>query len=157
MVGSFRGATGTRPPGPTRPAPTQLKPSARTWFGPDFDPISTQSAVSCESLRFSAKICGFLRFPAPSKCFNFQEKGWICENLRVFCENMRLGSSPDLDLKSPFSGPNQVEIRSKLGPGRGVQLGRCRTRRSGWGGPCSSSGKSLSHGTKAWLATARIN
>ena len=32
-------------------------------------------AVFCENLRFSAKIYGFLRFPAPSKCLNFQEKG----------------------------------------------------------------------------------
>ena len=39
--------------------------------------------------RWRSPICGFLRkssvfcgFPAPSKCLNFQEKGWICENLR---------------------------------------------------------------------------
>ena len=36
----------------------------------------------CGFLRFSANICGFLRFPASSKCLSFQEKGWICENLR---------------------------------------------------------------------------
>ena len=41
-------------------------------------------AVFCGNLRFSAKIHGFLRFPAPSKCFSFQEKGWICENLRFW-------------------------------------------------------------------------
>ena len=29
---------GPPPPGPTPPAPTQPNPSARTWFGPDFDP-----------------------------------------------------------------------------------------------------------------------
>ena len=33
-------------------------------------------------LWFSANICGFLRFPAPSTCFNFQEKGLICNNQR---------------------------------------------------------------------------
>ena len=32
-------------------------------------------AVFCENLQFSAKICGFMRFPAPFKCLNFQEKG----------------------------------------------------------------------------------
>ena len=30
--------------------------------------------VTGPNLWFSAKICGFLRFPAPSKCLNFQEK-----------------------------------------------------------------------------------
>ena len=53
--------------------------------------------VTEPNLRFTAKIfgflriCGFLRFPAPSKCLNFQEKGWICENLRFSAENLRLG------------------------------------------------------------------
>ena len=41
-----------------------------------------EGSANCENLRFSAKICGFLRCPAPSKCRNFQEKGRICENLR---------------------------------------------------------------------------
>ena len=39
----------------------------------------------CENLRFSAKICGFLRFSAPPKCCNSQEKrksAKISENLR---------------------------------------------------------------------------
>ena len=40
-IETFRGVTGTLPPGPTPPAPTQLNPSARTWIGPDFDLIST--------------------------------------------------------------------------------------------------------------------
>ena len=38
-----------------------------------------------------------------------------------------------------ISGPSQVEIGSKSGPGGGVQLGRCQRGRSGWEGPCSSS------------------
>ena len=46
----------------------------------------------CENLRFSAKIRGFLRFPAPSTCLNFQEKGWICENLRFSAKIWVLGS-----------------------------------------------------------------
>ena len=54
---------------------------------------------------------------------------------------------PDLELKTPFSGPNRaeigVEIRPASGPGGGVRLGRCRRGRSGWGCLCSSSGKSL--------------
>ena len=41
---------------------------------------------------------------------------------------------PDLDLKSPFSGPNQVEIGSKSGPGGGVRVGRCRAGGVGLGG-----------------------
>ena len=48
-----------------------------------------------------------------------------------------------------ISGRNQVEIGSKSGPGGGVQLGRVGAGwegRSGWGGPCSSSGKSLGYG-----------
>ena len=48
-------------------------------------------AVFCENLRFSAKICGFLRFPAPSKCWKFQEKGYICENLRFSAKICVLG------------------------------------------------------------------
>ena len=43
-------------------------------------------AVFCENLlRFSARICGFLRFPAPSKCLNSRRRGEsakICGFLR---------------------------------------------------------------------------
>ena len=42
------------------------------------------SAVSCENLRFPAKICGFLRKAAFPKCFVFQEKARICKNLGEF-------------------------------------------------------------------------
>ena len=51
------------------------------------------SAVVCENLQFSAKICCFLRLPALSKCFHFQEKGRTCENLRFSGENLRFGLS----------------------------------------------------------------
>ena len=44
-----------------------------------------KSSVFCENLRFSAPS-------EPSKCLNFQEKGWIRKNLRFSCENLRLGS-----------------------------------------------------------------
>ena len=62
-------------------------------------------AVYCENLRFPAKICGFLRFPAPSKCWNFQEKGWICENLWFSAKICVLGSLCHLSsvtLSSPW-------------------------------------------------------
>ena len=36
----------------------------------------------CGFLRKSSVSCGFLRFLVPSKCWNFQEKVWIWENLR---------------------------------------------------------------------------
>ena len=40
-----------------------------------------------KSSPFPTKICGFLRFPAPSTCLNFQETGWksakICGFLRL--------------------------------------------------------------------------
>ena len=49
---------------------------------------------TCGFLRFSAKIFGFLRKAARSKCWNFQEKARICENLWFFfCENLRFGLS----------------------------------------------------------------
>ena len=48
--------------------------------------------VTEPNLRFSAKICGFLRFNVPSKCLNFQKKGWICENLRFSAKICVLGS-----------------------------------------------------------------
>ena len=44
-------------------------------------PQSAVPVVFHEHLRLSAQICGCLRFPAPSRCSNFQEKRWICENL----------------------------------------------------------------------------
>ena len=45
------GATGPLPTGPT-PTRTRppLNPSAQTWFGPDFDPISTWSNLDLKSL-----------------------------------------------------------------------------------------------------------
>ena len=46
----------------------------------------------CGFLRFSAKIFGLLRKSAPSKCLNFQEKGWICENLGFSAKICVLGS-----------------------------------------------------------------
>ena len=48
-------------------------------------------AIFCENLQFSAKSCGFLWFPAPSKCLSFQ---WNSSKGKsaVFCENLRLGS-----------------------------------------------------------------
>ena len=42
---------------------------------------------------------------------------------------------PDLDLKSPFSGRNRVEIRFESGPDGGVWVGRCWSGRSGGGVP----------------------
>ena len=48
--------------------------------------------VTEANLRFPAVFCENLRFPAPSKCLNFQEKGWICENLRFSAKICVLGS-----------------------------------------------------------------
>ena len=47
-----------------------------------------------------------LRFPAPSKCWNFQEKGWICGNLRFSAKICVLGALCHLSsitLSSPWS------------------------------------------------------
>ena len=44
------------------------------------------------NLRFAVKILAFLRFPAPSKCLNFQEKRRICENQRFSAKICVLGS-----------------------------------------------------------------
>ena len=81
-----------------------------------------KSAVFCENLRFSVKICGFLRFPAPSKCWNFQEKGWICENMRFSAKICVLGSLCHLS-SVPLSAPRacfqgQQRLSKAFSPGR---------------------------------------
>ena len=70
----------------------------------------------CSFLRFSAKIFGFLRksavavflwFPAPSKSLNFQERGWICEDLRFSSAICLLGSLCHLS-SVPLSAPSTL-------------------------------------------------
>ena len=61
--------------------------------------------VFCENLGFSAKICGCLRFPAPSACLNFQERDRV--NLRksfhqFFCFVLLSPLSLSISLRSPF-------------------------------------------------------
>ena len=62
----------------------------------------------CGFLRFPAKIGGFLRKSAPSKCLNFQEKGWICGFLRksaFWALSVTLVKSPDFSSSNSFLFP----------------------------------------------------
>ena len=72
-------------------------------------------AVFCENLRFSAKIRGFLRFPAPSKCLNFQAKGWICENLRFSAKICVFGFLCHLGSVTLLFAPKFLQINSPPG------------------------------------------
>ena len=59
-------------------------------------------AVCCENLWFSAKICGFLRFPAPSKCLNFQEKFWaLSVTLVPSYSGSARGLLPEIPVRTP--------------------------------------------------------
>ena len=67
-------------------------------------PICSFLRFSAKIFGFSAKICSFLWFPAPSTCLNFQEKGWICENLRFSAKICVLGALCHLS-SVPLSSP----------------------------------------------------
>ena len=72
-------------------------------------------AVFCENLLFPAIICGFLRFPAASQCWNFQEKGRCCENLRFSAKIRVLGSLCHLS-SVPLSAPRFLLIFDRFRP-----------------------------------------
>ena len=79
------------------------------------EPNLRKSSVFCENLRFSVKICGFLQFPAPSKCWNFQEKGWICKNLRLSAKMCVLGALCHLSsvtLSSAWTAVNPLQFHA---------------------------------------------
>ena len=86
-------------------------------------------ALFCENLRFSAKICGFLRFPAPSKCWNFQEKGWICKNLRFSAKICVLGTLCHLrsvTLSSAWSSAGKKKDQKIRPKNSGPKFGRLK-------------------------------
>ena len=127
-------------------------------------------AVFCKNLLFSAKICGFLRFPAPSKCLDFQEKKiWgslrksALWSLSVTLVNYfrPLKRAQTLGL-SPWAG-------NFRGCGWGSEIGgdfapyeRCTRRihfRRRWGGGSyvsSSAGKPTSSGSASQLSRSSV-
>ena len=84
----------------------ELKVTHLRWRSP----ICGFLRLSANSCGFLRKSAGFLRFPAPSKCWNFQEKGWICENLQFSAKPCFLGSLCHLS-SVPLSVPWWITSR----------------------------------------------
>ena len=76
--------------------------------------------------------------PAPTQ-LNPSAQTWIGPDFDL----ISTWFGPEITLFRSESGRNRVEIRSTSGPGGGVRARPCWRGRSGWGGPCSSCGKSL--------------
>ena len=104
-------------------------------------------AVFCENLPFPAKICNFLWFPAPSKCWNFQEKGCICENQRFSAKICVLGSLCHLSsvpLSAPTNTPRSEEHNNKRSRSRSGQAEQTGPSQSPTGSPDSSASRHIS-------------
>ena len=94
---------------PALPPKAELKVTHLRWRSP----ISGFLRFPAKIFGFLRKICGFLPFPAPSKCWNFQEKGWICENLRFsakICVLASLCHLSSVPLRAPRLGVYLVKI-----------------------------------------------
>ena len=143
---SYRDPTPPEPDLPLRHRPTRTPPP-----GPDFDPIWTRThppvlpfLAFVEKGRENHQKSKDFFFPTePLKCLEKKGKT-LKKNKEILASRKTRNSKKNKERKDrAFSGPNQVDVGSKSGPGGGVRVGRCRRGRSGSGGHCSSSGKSL--------------
>ena len=100
----------------------ELKVTHLRWQSP----ISGFLRLSAKIFYVLRKSAVFLWFPAPSKCLNFQEKGWICENLRF-------SANSSVPLGVPWENPSCIGFTvlrrgietmvSDSGLGRGQTIG----------------------------------